>query len=160
MSSTRRRCPHLGETALRCSHTRRSAYTLAEMLVVLLIAGILLGLATVRLTQAADQAAVHAAAGDVAAALTTARTIAIYRRVAVAVAIDTVAGALLVREDTSLLVERDLRSTYAVTITASRDSTAFDARGLGVGAANLSVVVRRRTAVDTVFLSRLGRVRY
>jgi len=130
------------------------------MLVVLVIAGILLGLAAVRLTEATDEAAVRAAAGDIAAALSTARGVAIYRRAAVAVAIDTLAAALFVREDTSLLLKRDLRSSYSVSITASRDSTAFDARGLGVGAANLSVVVRRRNAIDTVFVSRLGRVRY
>jgi Tfp pilus assembly protein FimT len=130
------------------------------MLVVLVIAGILLGLAAVRLTEAADEAAVRAAAGDIAAAMSTARGVAIYRRAAVAVAIDTLAAALFVREDTSLLLKRDLRSSYSVSITASRDSTAFDARGLGVGAANLSVVVRRRNAIDTVFVSRLGRVRY
>jgi len=130
------------------------------MLVVLVIAGILLGLAAVRLTEATDEAAVRAAAGDIAAALSTARGVAIYRRAAVAVAIDTLAAALFVREDTSLLLKRDLRSSYSVSITASRDSTAFDARGPGVGAANLSVVVRRRNAIDTVFVSRLGRVRY
>jgi len=130
------------------------------MLVVLVIAGILLGLAAVRLTEATDEAAVRAAAGDIAAAMSTARGVAIYRRAAVAVAIDTLAAALFVREDTSLLLKRDLRSSYSVSITASRDSTAFDARGLGVGAANLSVVVRRRNAIDTVFVSRLGRVRY
>ena len=126
----------------------------------LLIAGILLTLAAVRLAEATDRAAVRAAAGDVAAALNTARAIAIYRRAAVAVAIDTLGAALFIREDTSLLLERRLRSSYAVSITASRDSTAFDARGLGVGAANLSVIIRRRNAIDTVFLSRLGRVRY
>jgi Tfp pilus assembly protein FimT len=130
------------------------------MLVVLVIAGILLGLAAVRLTEATDEAAVRAAAGDIAAALSTARGVAIYRHTAVAVAIDTLAAALFVREDTSLLLKRDLRSSYSVSITASRDSTAFDARGLGVGAANLSVVIRRRNAIDTVFVSRLGRVRY
>jgi hypothetical protein len=31
--------------------------------------------------------------------------------------------------------------------------------GMGYGAANLSVVVRRNAAVETVYVSRLGRVR-
>lgn len=145
---------------MRHSHTRRIGYTLPELLTVLFIAGLLLGLAAVRLTEAIDGAAVRAAAGDIASALTTARTIAIYRRAPVAVVIDSVAAALVVREDTSVLFRRDLRSSYAVTLAASRDSTAFDARGLGLGAANLSVIVRRRKAIDTIFLSRLGRVRY
>jgi prepilin-type N-terminal cleavage/methylation domain-containing protein len=148
-----------GRRAVRYPHTRRAGYTLLELIVVLVISAILLGLAAVRATEAADRSAVHAAAGDVAAVMTTARSLAIYRRAPVAVAIDTLAGALVVRQDTSLLFRRDLRSSYGVGVVASRDSTAFDARGLGVGAANLSLVLRRGAAVDTVFLSRLGRVR-
>src|SRR6476661_6317197 len=101
MSSSSHRCPPRGGTRRRRSPTRRVAFTLPEMLVVLVIAGILLGLAAVRLTEATDEAAVRAAAGDIAAALSTARGVAIYRRAAVAVAIDTLAAALFVREDTS-----------------------------------------------------------
>jgi hypothetical protein len=37
---------------------------------------------------------------------------------------------------------------------------AFDPHGLGVGVANLSLIIRRGRAADTVFLSRLGRIRY
>ena len=146
-------------SSIRRTHTRRVGYTLAEMIIVLAIAAVLLGLAAVRLSDAADRSAVHAAADEIVAVMTTARSLAIYRRASVAVAIDTLAGSLLVREDTSLLFRRDLRWSYGVGLAASRDSTAFDARGLGVGAANLSLIVRRRGAVDTVFLSRLGRVR-
>jgi len=129
------------------------------MIIVLVVAALLTGLAALRLSDAADRSAVHAAAGEIVAVMTTARSLAIYHRAPVAVAIDTLSGALLVRQDTSLLFRRDLRSSYGVGLAASRESTAFDARGLGVGAANLSLVVRRRSATDTVFLSRLGRVR-
>ena len=59
-----------------------------------------------------------------------------------------------------MLLRRDLAIGYGVRISASRDSMAFDARGLGMGAANLSLVARRGRAVDTLFLSRLGRIRY
>jgi hypothetical protein len=37
---------------------------------------------------------------------------------------------------------------------------AFGASGLGYGAANLRVVVRRGAASETVYVSRLGRVRW
>jgi hypothetical protein len=47
-----------------------------------------------------------------------------------------------------------------VSLSTSRDSLAFDVRGLGYGAANLTLVARRGAAADTLVVSRLGRVRY
>jgi prepilin-type N-terminal cleavage/methylation domain-containing protein len=137
----------------------RTGFTLPELLVVLLLLSIVLGLAFVRLAAAADRAAVRAAVSDAAAVFLRARSAAIYRRAPVAVHIDTVAALLLTRSDTLLLQRRDLRA-LGVHISASRDSMAYDGHGLGVGAANLSLVVRRGQAADTLFLSRLGRVRW
>jgi len=139
--------------------TRAKGFTLPELLVVLLLVSIALGLAFVRLGAAADGAAVRAAVSEAASVFIAARNAAIYRRAPVAVRIDTVYGTLVTRADTLVLRHRDLHS-FGVRLSASRDSMAFDSRGLGVGAANLSLVVRRGKAVDTLFLSRLGRVRY
>jgi hypothetical protein len=75
------------------------------------------------------------------------------------VALDTAGGvARLVAEDGPLLA-RPLRDVYGVRLAANRDSMAYDGRGLGVGAANLSIVVRRGAVAETVVVSRLGRVR-
>jgi prepilin-type N-terminal cleavage/methylation domain-containing protein len=152
--ATRRRHRRRGEDA-----TRAAGFTLPELLVVLLLVSIVLGLAFVRLGAAADRAAVRAAVSEAASVFLSARNAAIYRRAPVAVRIDTLSGLLLTRADTLVLRRRDLRA-LGVRLSASRDSMAFDGRGLGVGAANLSLVVRRGKAVDTLFLSRLGRVRY
>jgi type II secretory pathway pseudopilin PulG len=130
------------------------------MIVVLSVAAILLTLAFLRIGPAADRSAVRAAAMDAAAVIEGARNAAIYRRSAVAVAIDTAHGTLVTRSDSTVLLRRDLRSLYGVHLVAARDSLAFDVRGLGVGLANLSVVARRGGAAETVFVSRLGRVRY
>jgi Tfp pilus assembly protein FimT len=140
--------------------TPRVALTLPELLIVLLVLSILLGLAVTRIGAAADRTAVHAAVADAAVVFSAARNAAIYRRVPVAVCIDSLSGALEARLDTSVLLRRDLAGGYGVRISASRDSMAFDARGLGLGAANLSLVARRGRAADTLFLSRLGRIRY
>jgi hypothetical protein len=59
-----------------------------------------------------------------------------------------------------LIVRRDLHAMFGVRIASARDTMAYDVRGLGIGLSNLSLVIRRGRAVDTVFLSRLGRVRY
>ena len=139
--------------------TRAAGFTLPELLVVLLLVSIVLGFAFVRLGAAADGAAVRAAVSEAASVFVAARNAAIYRRAPVAVRIDTLYGTLVTGADTLVLRRRDLR-TFGVRLSASRDSMAFDGRGLGVGAANLSLIVRRGRAVDTLFLSRLGRVRY
>jgi Tfp pilus assembly protein FimT len=125
-----------------------------------MIISIMIGIATARIGTAADRGAVRAAAAEAAAVFATARNRAVYRRMAVAVFIDTVRGTLTANADSVTILRRDLATLYGVRLTASRDSTAFDARGMGAGAANLSIIVGRGRAVDTVFLSRLGRVRY
>jgi hypothetical protein len=130
------------------------------MLVVLLIAAVLLALAGVRISDAADRAAIRGAIADAAAVIATARNASIHRRQPIAVSIDTVRGIITVHADTALLLQRDLWTLYAVRLSASRDSMAFDAHGLGIGAANLSLIVRRQRSVDTLFVSRLGRLRY
>ena len=146
--------------ALTAHPTRRAAFTLPEVLVVLIIMSILLTLAAVRIGVAADRSAVRAAVADAAAVFSAARHAAILRRMAVAVRIDSLNGTVEARADTALIVRRQLSHDYGVRIVASRDTMAFDSRGLGIGAANLSLVARRGRATDTLFLSRLGRVRY
>ncbi|HEY7233002.1 MAG TPA: prepilin-type N-terminal cleavage/methylation domain-containing protein [Gemmatimonadaceae bacterium] len=140
--------------------THRSAFTLAEIVVVLFLTGILLGLAIPRIGAAADHAAVRAAATEAAAVFLTSRHTAIYRRAPVAVFIDTSAATVAARVDSVLLLRRDLRQGYGVRLTTTRDSMAYDARGLGIGAANLSLIVRRGRFAETLFVSRLGRLRY
>ena len=54
-----------------------------------------------------------------------------------------------------MLARRDLR-TFGIRLSASRDSMAFDARGVGMGAANLSLILRRGRAADTLFFRGLA----
>lgn len=139
--------------------TRRPAVTLAEVAVVLAVMGVLLALAAPRIAGSADRAAVGAAAGELTSLFATARRTAIHRRVPVAVEIDTMRGAVRVVAGGALLLRRDIAGAYGARLSANRDSMAYDPRGLGIGAANLSVIIRRGAAVDTVVVSRLGRVR-
>lgn len=134
--------------------------TLAELLVVLAMMAIVLGFATLRLAEAADRTAVRSAVAEATTAFNGARQAAITRRAPVAVLIDTVLLRLKIVADTEVLSSRDLGTEYGIRLGSSRDSMAYDARGLGLGAANLSLVVRRGRAAETVFVSRLGRVRH
>jgi len=54
----------------------------------------------------------------------------------------------------------DIGAEHDVQLSASRVRMSYSPTGIGYGAANLSVVVRRSAVVDTVFVSRLGRVRH
>ena len=139
---------------------RRPAFTLLEITVVLTVTAVLLALAVPRISELRDRSAVRAAVDEVGASFATARAAAIARRAAVSVVLDTAAGAVEVRSAGRTLMRRSLRLAYGVVVTSTRDSAVYDARGLGYGVTNLTVVVRRRTMVDTLTMSRLGRVRW
>lgn len=138
---------------------RKVGYTILELLVVLTLASIVLAIALPRTVALLDRITVRSAVADVAATLASARTLAMAARAAVSVEVDTVRGALRVRRGGEMLFTRDVGRAHNVQLRATRDSLAFGRRGLGYGAANLSIVVSRRAVVETVFVSRLGRVR-
>jgi type II secretory pathway pseudopilin PulG len=138
---------------------RRSGHSAAELIVVLAVAGVVLSLAIPRIELALDRMSVQEARRAVVAVLHDARVLALASHSAVAVDLQPGSGIFRVRRDTEVVFTRAVGPLHGVTVSATRDSLAYDARGLGYGAANLSIVVRRRAAADTVFVSRLGRVR-
>jgi Tfp pilus assembly protein FimT len=125
-----------------------------------MVTGLMLAVAVPRFSELRARSAVRAAADDIGLAFATARASAIAQRTAAAVVFDTVSGSLDVRCGGRTLLHRSLRVTYGVTLTSNRDSAVYDARGLGYGVSNLTVVVRRAALVDTLTMSRLGRVRW
>lgn len=121
--------------------------------------GLLMAIVAPRLVHIIDRIAVRSAASEVGAVLGWGRDLAIAGRIPVAVHVRGSGGTLELRREGELLLERHIGSLHGVGLQQTRDSMAYDSWGLGVGAANLSIVVRRRAAVETVFVSRLGRVR-
>jgi hypothetical protein len=95
----------------------------------------------------------------VIATLSEARALALAGNGLVALHVDTAAGTLSVRRGNEMLHSRAIGFAHGVRLGGTRDSLTYDPRGLGRGAANLSIVVRRGTIAETVFVSRLGRVR-
>ena len=130
-----------------------------ELVAVLVLTAVILGIALPRMWHAAERAAVRGAVADVVSTLSTARQLAASHG-GVSVSIDAGAATIRVLRDGDTVMTRPLGGMFGVTIRSSRDSLAYDGRGLGSGAANLTLVVLRGTTVDTVVVSRLGRVRW
>ena len=108
---------------------------------------------------AADRQAARLAAREVALLLSAARQTAATTLDGAAVHFDTAAAAVRVAAAGSTVRAVDLRARYGVALAVTRDSLAYDARGLGIGAANVTVILRARQAAETLVVSRLGRLR-
>jgi type II secretory pathway pseudopilin PulG len=144
----------------RAARGKANGTTLVEMCVVVAVMAALFAIALPRLRAVNDRIAARGAIQESSALFSLARRSAITRRAPVAVVIDTAGGWIGVRIGPSILAEQSLRTRYGVRVTASRDSMAYDPRGLGYGAANLSLVARRGQAAETLLVSRLGRTRH
>jgi len=137
----------------------RRAATLAELLITLTVVAVIAGFAVVRIARLRDAMAAREAATEIEGGLGLARESAVAWRATVTLRLDTVQGRLDIRRGTALLRTRDLFGEYGVRLGGTRDSVVYDARGLGRGAANATLIVRRGVTADTIVVSRLGRVR-
>jgi hypothetical protein len=129
------------------------------MIVVLIVTAVLAAIAVPRLHEAADRFSARAAAQEGISMFSFARRSALARRAPVAVVIDSAGGSIVVRIGSVELARAGLRDRYGVRLTSTRDSMAYDPRGLGYGAANLTLVARKGKAAETLSVSRLGRTR-
>lgn len=121
---------------------------------------IMLSIALHRFTTLRDSTSVRAAVGDLGSAFSLARQYAVSRRRVVAIVLDTGRGVVELRSGGIRILRRELGSSYGVRLGTNRDSAVYDPRGLGYGLSNLSVAIRRGHFVDTLTMSRLGRVRW
>ena len=137
----------------------RPGHTLAELLLVLLVLGLATVVALRQLQLHLDHLAAKGAISEAAGVIARARDEAVAQRTPVAVRVDSVAGTLRLEARGKGIMTVALGHAYGVTLESSRDSIAYDVRGLGFGAANLTLVARRHTAAETLTVSRLGRVR-
>jgi Tfp pilus assembly protein FimT len=133
--------------------------TLLELMVVLCVVAVLLAIAVPSAARVIDRITVRSVGEEIAAIFATARELAVVRRSAVSVLIDTTGATVRVRGEADLVLERRFGPTYGVRLSATRDAMTYDPRGLGYGAANLTLVARRGAAAETVLVSRLGRLR-
>jgi prepilin-type N-terminal cleavage/methylation domain-containing protein len=139
---------------------RRRGFTLAELALVLAIAGLVSLIGVRQLQLYLDRLSTRTAVTESALLVGRARDEALAQHTLVSLRVDTALGTLALDARGERLAFRALGHIHGVTLSATRDSIAFDARGLGYGAANMTLIVRRAAAANTLVVSRLGRVRY
>lgn len=140
-------------------HGSRSGATLIELVLALFVLAMLgsTGLAAER--QARHTRAVRSAAREAAASFATARRHAIATGRPTALRMDASESRMVVHAGSDTLHRLLVAAAHGVSLTATRDSMAYDPQGLGIGAANLTLILSRHTAAETLVVSRLGRVR-
>ena len=138
----------------------RRAFTIIELTVTLGILSILSAIAIPWMGGILDRVKVRSAVVEIESLFSAARHIAIARATQATVDIDPVAQSINISIGSDTVRKRKIGAAHDVQISATRARMSYSATGMGYGAANLSVVVRRNASVDTVFVSRLGRVRY
>jgi prepilin-type N-terminal cleavage/methylation domain-containing protein len=136
-------------------------FTLSELVIAIVIAAVLLGVALPRLRPALDRVATEAAAGDITAALATTRHTAIARgqRARLVIAADSLRLDLWSGTAWTGAARWPGPATHRVSLQVSNPVVAFSPTGVGWGASNTTITLRRGSQVETITTSRVGRVR-
>ena len=138
----------------------RHAFTIVEIIVTICILGVLSAIAMPSVGKLLDRVHVRGAVLEIESLFSGARHIAIARSAQTTVEIDTVNQAIYVSVGVDTLRKREIGKDHGVQLSATRVRMSYSPTGMGYGAANLSVFVRRSAFADTVFVSRLGRLRH
>jgi len=144
---------------MRSSITSRAGTTLLELTIVLTLIGIVSGIAAPRLRALRDRIDVRGAANDADALYAFARRRALARMTRVVVSIDPAAAAITVVEGTDTVARRAEWAIRGVRLDASRGATTYGPTGAAIGGSNLTLVLQKGAAADTLTVSRIGRVR-
>lgn len=137
----------------------RAGFTIIETTVSLCLISILAAIVIPSFSRVIDAIEVHSSALAVETAFAAARHLAIARGAQSTVDIDTAAKVITVRIGADTLRKLELGRERSIQLLANRTSVSYSAIGVGFGAANLSLVLKRNSALDSVIVSRLGRVR-
>ncbi len=138
---------------------RPCGFTVIDQLVAIVLLAIVLAIALRGVGVMRDRLAVQAASRAVRDAFALAREHAGAAGRRTAVRLSEADGRLTVHAGADSLARLALAHTHGVALTTTRDSMSYLPSGLGFGASNLSLVLARGTVVDTITVSRLGRVR-
>jgi len=138
----------------------RRGFNLIELTVTLAVVATLSAIVLPRAAGFMDTMEVRGAVTEIDALFSTARHVAIARAVQASLDIDAARGVVSVRIGADTITKRELASAHGVSLQSTRASITYSPTGLGYGAANFTLFVTRRLAADTIYVSRLGRVRH
>lgn len=138
----------------------RRAFTVIELTVTVSILCILSAIAMPMAGKLLDRVRVRGAVVEVQSVFSASRHIAIARSSQATVEVDTLNQTIYVIVGVDTLRKRQIGAEHGVRLSTTRVRMSYSPTGVGYGAANLSVSVRRNDSVDTVFVSRLGRLRH
>ncbi|MEP6508797.1 MAG: prepilin-type N-terminal cleavage/methylation domain-containing protein [Gemmatimonadales bacterium] len=139
---------------------RTPGFTLIEIVLVISLAGILTAITLSKAGGFIDRIEVRGATTEAESMFSRARHIAIARGIQTTLDIDPIRQTLSIRTATESLSSRDLGTAHGVDIVTNKTSITYSPIGVGYGAANFTMILSRGRAADTIYVSRLGRVRH
>lgn len=137
----------------------RNGTTILELALSLSVISILSAIAYPRIGGLLDGIHVRGTATEIHSLFTAARHHAITRAERITVQLDTARAAITLATETDTLRTRDFGDAHGVKLAANRASFTYSPIGIGHGAGNMTIIIRRNAMVDSIFISRLGRVR-
>jgi Tfp pilus assembly protein FimT len=137
----------------------RPAFTIIESTLAICLICLVGAIAAPGVSRLLDAIEARQAAIEVETLFSAARHLAIARGAQVSVEIDTAKRVVSVRAGEDTLRKRELGKEHQVELKATRVSVAYSPIGIGYGAANVTIIVKRNASVDSIIVSRLGRVR-
>ena len=138
----------------------RQGFTIVETTLVIALSSALAAISLPRAWSFIDRIEVRGAVTEVESMFSLARHTAIARGSQVSLDIDAARNIVSIRSGTEILRVREIGLAHGVLLSANRTGITYSPIGVGYGAANFSLIVSRRQAVDTIVVSRLGRVRH
>lgn len=137
----------------------RFAFTIIETTIAICLICLIGAIAAPGVSRLRDAIEVRQAAFEVETLLSAARHLAIARASQASVEIDTANRVVTVRVGEDTVRRRELGTEHRVELKATRTTVTYSPIGVGYGAANTTIVVKRNASVDSVVVSRLGRVK-
>jgi len=137
----------------------RPAFTIIETTFSICLICLIGAIAAPGVSRLRDAIEVREASVEVETLFSVARHLAIARAAQASVEIDTAGRIVSVRVGEQIVRRAELGREHQVDLKATRTTVTYSPIGSGYGAANATIVVKRNTSLDSVVVSRLGRVR-